>query len=263
MSFLNKCHVGNCIDVMQQMPDNYIDLTVTSPPYSDFRDYNGYVFDFKLIALELKRITKDGGVVVWVVNDKTKNGSETGDSFRQALYFQDIGFNIHDTMIWNKNSCRYPETNRYYPSFEYMFVFSKGAPKTHNLIKDRQNKYVGAKVARKKTMRTKDGRIIENSAYRLDPDRKIQPYGVRYNIWNIPVSSSSKDKLALKHPATFPEQLANDHILTWTNPDDIVLDPMCGSGTTLKMAKINNRNYIGIDISKEYIEIAEQRLANV
>ena len=250
---LNKVICGDCLEVMKDIPDNSIDLTVTSPPYDNLRTYNGYTFDFEGIAKELYRITKDGGVVVWVVGDATINGSETGTSFKQALYFKEIGFNLHDTMIYKKTGIPFPETNRYYPIFEYMFILSKGKPKSVNLICDRKNKRFNKKVSGKQ--RQKDGTMKEMSAIKNNTNRKIKEYGVRFNIWEIPNISENKE-----HPATFPNKLAEDHILSWSNEGDIILDPMAGSGTTLKMAKKNNRNYIGIEISPEYIDIINKRL---
>jgi DNA modification methylase len=251
--FLNKIICGDCLEVMKDIPDNSIDLTVTSPPYDNLRDYNGYTFDFKGIANELYRVTKDGGVVVWVVGDATIKGSETGTSFKQALYFKEIGFNLHDTMIYKKTGIPFPETNRYYPIFEYMFILSKGKPKSVNLICDRKNKRFNKKVSGKQ--RQKDGTMKEMSAIKNNTNRKIKEYGVRFNIWEIPNISENKE-----HPATFPNKLAEDHILTWSNENDIVLDPFCGSGTTCKMALKNNRKYIGIDISEEYCKISEARI---
>ena len=251
---------GDCLEVMKTLEDNSIDLTITSPPYDNLRDYFGYTFDFESIAKELYRVTKNGGVVVWVVGDATIKGSETGTSFKQALYFKEIGFNLHDTMIYQKSGIPFPEFNRYYPSFEYMFILSKGKPKTFNLIQDRKNIHAGATLDRLKHGRQSDGTLKQSSCY--GKKRKIKEFGVRYNIWqysNAP-SNGTKDKIAYKHPATFPEKLAEDHILSWSNEGDTVLDPMCGSGTTLKMAKKNNRNFIGIELDKEYVKIAEARI---
>jgi len=246
------------------MPDKCIDLTVTSPPYDDMRNYKGFSFNFEEVAKELYRITKDGGVVVWIVGDATIKGSETGTSFRQALYFKEIGFNLHDTMIYQKDACPFPEINRYYPMCEYMFVFSKGKPKTVNLIADKPNKRYGKKVA-SSTQRQPDGKTVKMSANKTDPTRIVKKYGVRGNVWQYSpgYNKSTKDKYAYKHPAMFPEQLAEDHIISWSNPGDIVFDPFVGSGTTAKMAYLNGRNYCGIDISEEYCKIARQRVEDV
>lgn len=264
---LNKFYIGESVQFMKDnIPDNFVDLTVTSPPYDNLRRYNDTVVwnfeKFKEIAKELFRITKPGGVVVWVVGDATIKGSETGTSFRQALYFKEIGFNLHDTMIYQKDACPFPETNRYYPAFEYMFVLSKGKPKTVNLIMDKPNKRYGEKVA-SSTQRQPDGKTVKVSANKTDPTRTVKKFGVRTNVWQYSpgYNKSTKDKYAYKHPAIFPEQLAEDHIISWSNEGDIVLDPMCGSGTTCKMAWLNKRNFIGVDISEEYInEICIPRL---
>lgn len=258
---MNKIIQGDCLEVMKGIPDKSIDMILTSPPYDNLRDYKGYSFHFELIAKELFRVTKEGGVVVWVVGDATIKGSETGTSFKQALYFKELGFNLHDTMIYQKTGCPFPEQNRYYPIFEYMFILSKGKPKTTNLIKDRENITVGAKIARNNHARMPDGSVVANSAMKNDKERKILPLGVRYNIWRV-TSARNKNSGTGNHPAIFPEKLAEDHILSWSNEGDIILDPMAGSGTTLKMAKKNNRKYIGIEISTEYIEIINKRLKN-
>jgi site-specific DNA-methyltransferase (adenine-specific) len=268
MEFLNKHIHSDFIVAANNIPNNTIDLTVTSPPYDDIRTYNNkvktkdgekYSFNFDGIVDELYRITKDGGVVVWVVGDQVKNGGETGNSFRQALAFITKGFLLYDTMIYMKNGAPFPEKKRYSQVFEYMFVFSKGKPKTVNIIKDKKNKWAGHTNFGKRVMRTKDGELKEM------PKFEISEYGNRYNVWNYSTGKnySTKDSIAFNHPAIFPEELAEDHILTWSNEGDIILDPMVGSGTTTKMAKLNNRNYIGFDINQEYIDIANQRISGV
>jgi site-specific DNA-methyltransferase (adenine-specific) len=242
----------------ENIPDNFIDLTVTSPPYDDLRKYKGFIFDFKSMLDELYRVTKNGGVVVWIVGDKTHKGSETGTSFKQALCAKEIGFNLHDTMIYQKKSCVYPDKNRYNNVFEYMFVFSKGKPKTFNLIADKKNSRYGDKVSG--SQRKPDGTLDYNRSKLGEP---IKEFGIRDNVWLIDSGymKTTKDKDAYQHPAMFPESLAKDHIITWSNENDIVLDPMCGAGTTCKMAWLNNRKFIGIDISEEYInDICKPRL---
>jgi DNA modification methylase len=250
---LNKIYNENCLDTMARMQDNFIDLTVTSPPYDNLRTYNGYSFDFESIAKELYRTTKEGGVVVWIVGDATIKGSETGTSFKQALYFMECGFNLHDTMIWNKGNFTAVGSlkTRYAPVFEYMFILTKGKTKTFNPIKDRLNK----SAERKRTggVRQKDGSVKNLSNY----DKPIQKLGQRHNVWLQFPEMSNNNRL---HPAPFPEQLVNDHIISWSNENDLVYDCFMGSGTTAKMAKANNRNWIGSEMSKEYCEIIKQRL---
>ena len=258
---LNKIYCTECTEGMKRyILNESIDLTITSPPYDNIRLYKGYEFNFKNIAKELYRVTKLGGVIVWVVGDQTINGSETGTSFEQALYFKKIGFNLHDTMIYEKNGSSYPasiNSKRYTSIFEYMFIFSKGIPKTTNLIMDKKNKWGGTFNWGKNTARQKTGDL------KIQEKKQIKDYGIRNNIWkyNTGYGYSTKDKIAFEHPASFPEKLVEDHILSWSNENDIVFDPMCGSGTTCKMAKLNNRNYIGMDISKEYCELSEKRLS--
>ena len=251
--WLNQIICGDNVEVMRQMPDNCIDLTVTSPPYDNLRTYNGFSFNFEEVAKELYRITKDGGVVVWVVGDATINGSETGTSFRQALYFKEIGFNLHDTMIWNKQNCSsIGSMNRYENIFEYMFILSKGKPKTANIITDKPNKRAGE--LQYGSIRQKDGTVRKTSQY---GKRAIAEFGRRSNVWNVFPAKSPKERL---HPAPFPEQLAQDHIVSWSNPGDTVLDPFAGSGTTLKMAEETGRDSIGIEISSEYCNVIRERM---
>lgn len=250
---LNHIYNMDCVKGMRSLPDDFIDLTVTSPPYDNLRKYNGFEWDFEATAKELYRATKHGGVVVWVVNDSTVKGSESGTSFRQALYFKEIGFNLHDTMIWDKGSFSFPSKNCYHQVFEYMFIFSKGKPKSLNFIKDRKNKYLGERGA---SGRNKEG--IRNTGKSEVRDE----FGKRFNIWHYPIGGGhcTKDKMAYQHPAIFPEQLVQDHILSWSNEGAIVLDPFMGSGTTAKMALLNNRKFIGFEISKEYCAIANERI---
>lgn len=253
----NKIYQGDCLEKLQEFPAEFVDLTITSPPYDNLRKYNGFNFDFKNTVKELYRITKIGGVVVWIVGDETVKGSESGNSFSQALYFKEIGFNLHDTMIYEKTGIPFPSKVRYNQSFEYMFVFSKGKPKTINLIRDKKNAMAGSSRNNAR-YRTKEG-------WSKPVAWKIAEYGIRNNIWKYQtgINKSTKDKIAHGHPAIFPEKLAEDHILSWSNEGDIVLDPMCGSGTTLKMAKLNKRNFIGIEISNQYCEIANKRIKNI
>ncbi len=254
---MNEILVGNCVEVMTGFPDEYVDLTVTSPPYDGLRSYNGFVFDFEAIADELYRVTKQGGIVVWVVGDSTVDGSESGTSFRQALYFKDIGFMLHDTMIYQKAGPSYPSQNKYYQVFEYMFIFSKGRPSTFNPIKDRKNRWYGKKFSNVRTRRQKDGSLTRQTWHEDEGEQ----YGVRFNVWKYTTGHGYQgDKFSPLHPASFPEKLARDHILSWSNPGDIILDPMCGSGTALKMAKQAGRQWIGIDVSSEYVDISRKRL---
>ena len=251
VNYIKQC--DNIIG-MKELPSDCIDLTVTSPPYDNLRTYNGFTWDEEAIIRELFRVTKPGGVVVWIVNDATVKGSETGTSFRQALAFMDIGFNLHDTMIWEKPT--FTATGslavRYAPVFEYMFVFSKGKPKTFNPIKDKENKCIGKRCS--STVRKPDGSMKAMSGEWKD----IKPFGQRHNVWHISPCNSSKERSG--HPAQFPEQLARDHIISWSNPGDVVLDPFMGSGTTAVACIKNGRNYIGFDISDEYCQIAERRI---
>ena len=254
---INKIYNENCLETMARMPDGFVDLTVTSPPYDNLRNYNGYSFDFEAVAKELYRVTKQGGVVVWVVGDQTIKGSESGTSFRQALYFKEIGFNLHDTMIYAKENYVPLTHNRYEQQFEYMFIFSKEKPKTFNPIM-RDNIWKGNKTGG--TFRHNGNDLEAKHTKGVVKDKSIRP-----NIWWYKVGKykTSTDLISFKHPATFPEQLAQDHILSWSNEGDLVYDPFMGSGTTAKMAIINKRNWIGSEISKEYCEIAEKRINEI
>lgn len=248
---------GDCLELMKDIPDGSVDLTVTSPPYDNLRTYNGNInqwsFEkFQAIAKELFRVTADGGVVVWVVNDATIKGSESGTSFKQALYFKDCGFNIHDTMIWQKIS-PFTHRNRYIACFEYMFVFAKNAPKTANIICDRKNKWAG--IAIHGTQRLKaDGVLQQNNGVKAG--RTVKEYGARYNIWDIPGDKNNKTG----HTAVFPVRLVTDHIVTWSNTGDTVLDPFMGSGTTGVACKNTGRHFIGIEIDENYFNIAKERI---
>lgn len=251
---LNKIYNCNCIDGFKMIDDCSIDLTVTSPPYDNMRKYKGYEWNFEATAKELYRVTKDGGVVVWIVGDATIKGSETGTSFKQALFFKECGFNLHDTMIYAKKNPTPQKGNRYQSSFEYMFVFSKGSPRVFNPIKQKK-KYIENRK-NKQYNKNKDGEQIIH-AYTSTSDEKIIP-----NIWfySVGLNNSTRDRDAFKHPAIFPEKLAEDHILSWSNEGDLIFDPFMGSGTTAKMAKLNNRNFIGFEISEEYCDIANKRI---
>jgi len=247
---------GDCREILPVL-DCKVDLVLTSPPYDNLRDYGGQTFDYISTIETIVPVIKKGGVCVWIVGDATQNGSESCTSFRQALKFIDCGLSLHDTMIYEKNGPPYPSKDKYYQTFEYMFVFSKGKPSTVNLITDRKNKWVGQKWSSGRTRRTIDGELKRQDWYVGSQN----DYGVRFNIWRYHTGAgySTKDKVAFEHPATFPELLAQDHIISWSNPNEIILDPMVGSGTVLKNCKKLNRHSIGIEIEERYCEIAANR----
>jgi len=248
---VGKLITGNCVDVLRSWSDDIIDLTVTSPPYDKLRNYKGFDFPFEEIADELYRVTAVGGVVVWVVGDRI-NGGWSLTSFRQAIYFQEIGFAAHDVMIYQKKNTPFMRSNAYTNAYEMMFVLSKGKPKTFNALKVPTQRHGMELLTHNKLP---DG-INKKKLGELKKEK------TRTNIWPYAVGlgGTTRDKIAFQHPAVFPEKLALDHIDSWSNPGDVVLDPMCGSGTTGKMALLNGRRFIGIDISPDYIEIARQRL---
>lgn len=232
-------HNEDCLDTMRRMPDRFVHMILTSPPYDDLREYEGYRFPFEQIAGEIYRVLSDDGILIWVVGDATHGGSETGSSFRQALYFMELGLKLHDTMIFEKNSSTFPArrtSNRYTQIFEYMFVFAKGDVEAA-LICDKKNKWAGYK---------------DYSGKLKNPVPEFSP---RTNIWRYVTSMNG-----VKHPAPFPEELARDHILTWSEPGAIIYDPFMGSGTTAKMAKMFDRHFIGSEISENYWRIACDRV---
>jgi len=245
---------GDSLVEMQNIANNSIDLCVTSPPYDNLRTYNGNLeWCFDSIAKQIVRIIADGGVIVWVVGDATINGSETGSSFKQALRFMELGLNLHDTMIWKKQT--FTDTgslkSRYGNVFEYMFVFSKGKPKTFNPIKDRPNKTFGQKIGGSVTLSNGSKKPVTTAG------QKIKEYGQRFNVWEIRTNAGQKEHF---HPASFPLVLAKDHIESWSKYGDLVIDPFMGSGTT-GIACVNaGRNFIGIEIDKDYFNIAQTRI---
>jgi len=248
---MNRIYNENCIDTMENISPESVDMVLTSPPYDDLRNYNGYELPLERIIKGLYRVLKKGAVVIWVVGDKTENGSETGTSFRQALQFKELGFNIHDTMLYYKNNPMPTSGKRYHQHFEYMFAFSKGIPKTFNPITE-PTKYNG--LANMKN-RGKEGSLNYKKVERTKEKKVGNVF-----FYSVGGGISTKDKIAYQHPAIFPEKLAYDQIRTWSNEGDLVYDPFMGSGTTAKIAHILKRKWIGSEISNEYTEIARERL---
>lgn len=257
---INKIYNENCIDTLNRLSDNFIDLVVTSPPYDDLRTYGditSWSFDvFKPIADLLTKKLKEGGVIMWNVGDAVIDGSETGSSFKQALYFKEVcGLNLHDTMIYEKSGIAFAsgkKSLRYSQAFEYCFILSKGKPKTVNIIMDKPNKWAGTTSWGNAKARNKDGKLKDSGK----KSKEIKPFGARTNIWRIINSGGfgQKDKKVYNHPATMPMDLAKGHIETWSNKGDIVYDPFSGSGTTSRVALELGRNYIGSEINKEYYD---------
>lgn len=252
--------LGDCLEKMKEIPDGSVDMVITSPPYDDLRDYGGNIiwdFDvFQKIARQISQSLRSGGVIVWIVADSTVNGSETGTSFRQALFFKDVcGLNLHDTMIWNKNNFTAVGSlkTRYAPVFEYMFVFSKGKIKTFNPIKDRVNVSFGRETHG--SVRQKDGTTKPISK----PGVIIPQFGQRHNVWIQPPEM----RRGIEHPAVFPESLVQDHLISWSNAGDNILDPFMGSGTVGVVCKNLKRNFIGIEKDENYFNIAKNRIESV
>lgn len=246
---------GDNVKVLKTVVLESVDLTVTSPPYDHLRDYKGYSWDVQALARQLWAVTKPGGVVVWVVNDATIDGSESGSSFRQALKFMEVGFRLHDTMIWEKSGFAFPSATRYHQMFEYMFVLSKGKPKTFNAIRDKKNVCAGRKPLATIRSRRADGTMLVSKRKPI-----VGEYGMRGNVWKINPINNERVCQPNAHPAMFPKALARDHILSWSNPGDLVLDPFAGGGTTLVVAKELGRRYLGIEISSEYCELIRAAL---
>ena len=249
---------GNCAEILQNIPELSIDLTVTSPPYDDMRTYNGHILDIEAIAQGLNHVTKPGGVIVWIVADQTRDHDMSGTSFRTALKFKEAGFNLYHHMIYEKQRRQVgAAAGAYFNNFENMFVFSKGKPKTYNVIRDIKNIHAGS--PHKHHKRNTDG------TQKYGKHIEVDEYGKRGRIWKYSTgkNKTAKDNIAYEHPAIFPEKLAADHIKTWSNKGDMVLDPFCGSGTTLKMALHLERKCVGIDISQEYCELTARRIANI
>lgn len=252
---VNQIYCGDCAEILSQFPDNIIDLSLVSPPYDNIRDYKGYKFNFEETAKQIFRVTKEGGVLVWVVNDSFVDGNKTLTSHKQALYFKEVGFRVHDLIYYEKHNFANPSKTRYHQLIEQMYVFSKGKPKTFNPIRDKKIVYAGGTNWGKNTVREKDGTLS------LREKRIYGEWGMRTNIWRYITGKQSKDtKIAYKHPAPFPIELARDHIISWSNENDLVMDCMSGSGTALKAARDLNRNFIGCDISKEYVVLSRERL---
>lgn len=249
---VNKNYCESNLDTMDRMADNSVDLTLTSPPYDGLRKYNGYSFEFEKVAKNLYRVTKDGGVVVWVVGDSTVNGCESGTSFRQALFFMECGFRLHDTQIYAKTNFIPLTHNRYEQAFEYMFVFSKGKPKTFNPIME---KTLGGGMSYNLSRKGYCATIKEGAQRRRDENVVTKNEKMKSNIFYYTLGAERTG-----HPAPFPEDLAKDQIFTWSNEGDLVYDCFSGSGTTLKMAHLQKRNWIGSEISKEYADLANKRL---
>ena len=248
--------VGECASVMrQEFPDDCVDLIVTSPPYDDLRCYGGYDFDCDAIGRQMLRVLRPGGVAVWIVGERVKDG-RTCSSFEQGLAFRDMGFRMHDLMVYQKLNTPFMRKNAYTQAHELMFVLSKGAPTTFNPLTC-PTKQTGVRM-------TVYGRGADGDNSKRRPV-KYAARKTRTNVWAYAtgLSNTTRDKFCFGpdgHPAMFPEALARDHILSWSNPGDLVLDPMCGAGTTLKMASLHDRRWVGIEISHDYAGLAERRV---
>lgn len=259
---VNRVFNEDCLQTMSNMEENIVDLVVTSPPYEDLRDYEGFSFDFENTALLLYKILKPGGTVAWVINDKVKDSDRSAESFRQCLFFKHIGFNFHDVIIWNKRSSNFkPRSNAYNNIFEFIFILTKGKQKTFNPLCDKKNRYGGKPIG--PLQREKDGSFRYTHGGLTG--KKIAEYGKRNNIWEIPVgghhSYSFKKEYIREHSAVFPENLAVDLVYSYSNPGDLVYDPFMGSGTTAVASVRLGRYFLGSEICTNYVKIIARRLS--
>lgn len=254
-----KCEilVGDCVERLRELPAESVHCVVTSPPYDGLRVYGGHSWDFAALVPELVRVLVPGGVIVWIVADEQVKGGESGSSMRQALTFMDAGLLLHDTMIWQKPNFSHPSRNRYHQVWEFMFVLSKGRPRVFNGLRDRKNLYAGGGTLGRNTVTKRDGGKSERKR------NVIAEFGLRHNVWLLKTTGQESPCAALAHPATFPKQLAADHIQTWTNPGDLVLDPFVGSGTTAEAALETGRDCVGIEIHAPYADMARKRVGAV
>ena len=240
---------GDCLEILPTL--DKVDAVVTSPPYDELRDYGESfgVLDWRGIIRSLADCLVPGGVLVWNVADATVDGSETGTSFAQALWAKECGLRLHDTMIYIKDNVNFPESVRYFSGHEYMFIFSNGAPKTFNPIKDRPNKWAGTTMHG--TNRQKNGAVKTISGV----GKEIRPFGMRFNWWKMDNKQPDSG-----HPAPMPYRMAFDHISSWSNTHDLVIDPMMGSGTTGVASANLGRKFIGIELEPKYFDIACERI---
>lgn len=251
----NQVICCDCLEGMRGLPGECIPLTLTSPPYGGIRTYDGHdEWDFMAVARELHRITVEGGVVVWVVQEQIIDGSESGETSRQRLAFADIGFRIHHTMVMARSSGFQTSKIRYGRPLEYAFILSKGRPRHFSPIRDKRNKCAGE--TRNKTNRNPDGSLVRAGRW------TTRPFGVRGPVWPYHTGKhhNAEEGYAHDHPALMPERMAEDHILSWSKVGELVFDPFAGAGTTLKMARLNFRRYLGFEANREYVEIARRRL---
>lgn len=254
-AWLGRIVCGDNTEVLSGFPAECVDLVVTSPPYDDLRTYGGHSWNFETLAAQLVRVLKPGGVIVWVVADKTEDGSESGTSMRQALHFMDVcGLRLHDTMVYAKSNYVPLTHNRYEQAWEYCFVMSKGKPSRWNPLTI-PTAFAGAKKSRRGAKGSNGQSVRERAEFTIVSENRL-----RSNVWEYMVGHQKQVETGT-HPAPMPDELAKDVVASWSNPGDVILDPFAGSGTTLKAAKELNRQWCGIEINPEYCAIAEARLS--
>ena len=251
-------HNNDCVKVLPYFKDS-VDLIITSPPYDDLREYGGHEFNFRAVADAIIPALKDGGQMAWIVQDAIRNYQETGNSFRQALYFQEHGLLLHQTIIFQKANESGKSHTRYAEVTEYIFILTKGRPKTFNPIIDKPNAEANTRQSNTNKGRNKAGELGSYVG-----SYTVPKFSKRINVWRYNTSRMAPDfKDAHKHPAIYPLALGHDLVTSYSNPGDLVLDPMCGSGTTIRAAVNLDRNAVGIDIEPSYIELAKRRMSQL
>jgi site-specific DNA-methyltransferase (adenine-specific) len=253
---LNKIICGDAVEELKKIPNNSIDILVTSPPYDGIRKYNGFNYDLHATGKEIYRVLKDGGVAIMVIQDQTKNFGKTLTSFRTIVDWVDnIGFKLFETVIYRKYGAEGAWWNkRFRVDHEYMPIFLKGErPQYFNKDPLKIPSKHGGKTMTGGGTRLTNGIRIPTRAITINPMK------CRGTIWEY-MTAGDGTRLKHKHPATFPDKLPYDFIQCFCPPNGVVLDPFIGSGTTALAAIELDRNYIGIDISKEYCDLARRRI---
>ena len=253
---INSIICGDSAEVLKNFPDNSIDMVVTSPPYDGLRDYNGFSLDLHKIGKEIYRVLKDGGIAVMVIQDATKDFAKSLTSFRTIVDWCDnVGFRLFETVIYHKNGTEGAWwKQRFRVDHEYMPIFMKGKkPQYFNKEPLKIPSKHGGKVMSGSGNRRTDGTLSETVR------RPINTMKCRGTVWDY-LMAGDKNPLKRKHPAVFPDKIPYDCIQCFCPEGGLVLDPFIGCGSTAVMAKVLGRNYIGIDISREYCDLAEERI---
>ncbi len=261
-----KMYLGDCLEVLQTLDDNSVDLIVTSPPYADSRSQtyggvrpNDYVEWFLPRSAEMLRVLKLDGTFILNIKEKVVNGERHTYVIDLILAMRQQGWLWTEELMWHKKNC-YPGKwpNRFRDAWERLLQFNKS--KKFSMYQETVMVPMGDWADRRLKNLSKTDLIRDTSKVGSGFGKKVANWLDRDKVYPTNVLHMATETKNKNHSAVFPEALPEWFIHLFTKEGDTVLDPFMGSGTTLRVAQRMNRNGIGIELLRDYYTKAKSSI---